>query len=190
MKVRLRHPRRDRVCCAAMLQLALKSGLRLRPARFADLDDLLALERAAFTTDRLSSRSLRRFIASPTAALIVAEEAGLAGYALVLFRPRNAVARLYSIAVAPRIAGRGVGALLLAAAEEAARRRGCDRMRLEVHVENAAAINRYRKSGYRQFGCYRHYYDDGGDALRFEKRLAPLSPQCKNFASPALTIAR
>jgi ribosomal protein S18 acetylase RimI-like enzyme len=173
-----------------MLRLALQSGLHLRPATVADLNNLLALEHAAFTTDRLSSRSLRRFIASPNAALIVAEDTGLAGYALVLFRPWSTVARLYSIAVTPRIAGRGVGALLLAAAEDAARQRGCDRMRLEVHVENAAALNRYRKSGYRQFGCHRGYYADGGDALRFEKRLTPSSPQGKNFASPTLAIAR
>lgn len=190
MKVRLLHPRRNRVSCVAMLQPTLESRLRLRPGTPADLDHLLALERAAFTTDRLSSRSLRRFVASPNATLIVAEEAGLAGYALVLFRPRSTIARLYSIAVVPRIAGRGVGALLLAAAEEAARRRGCDRMRLEVHTQNAAALNRYRKSGYRQFGRYRAYYDDGGDALRFEKPLVPPSPQRKNFASPALAIAR
>jgi ribosomal-protein-alanine N-acetyltransferase len=174
-----------------MLRPASQSGLRLRPGTPGDLDNLLALECAAFATDRLSGRSLRRFVASPNAALIVAEEAGgFAGYALVLFRPRSAIARLYSIAVAPRITGRGVGALLLAAAEAAALRRGCDRMRLEVHVQNAAALNRYRKSGYRQFGCYRDYYDDGGDALRFEKRLTPPSPQRKNFASPVLAIAR
>ena len=44
-------------------------------------------------------------------------------------------------------------------------------MRLEVHETNAAAIARYRKSGYRQFGCHAAYYGDGGDALRFEKPL-------------------
>jgi ribosomal protein S18 acetylase RimI-like enzyme len=173
-----------------MLQHAHASGLRLRPAGRADLDALHALERVSFTTDRLSRRSLRRFISSPHAALIVAEQEGLAGYALVLFRSRSTVARLYSIAVAPRIAGRGNGALLLAAAEEAARRRGCDRMRLEVHVQNAAALKRYRKSGYRQFGAYPAYYADGGDALRFEKRLSPPLSQRKNFASTSGAIAR
>jgi ribosomal protein S18 acetylase RimI-like enzyme len=44
-------------------------------------------------------------------------------------------------------------------------------MRLEVHESNAAAIARYRKSGYRQFGCHAAYYGDGGDALRLEKPL-------------------
>jgi hypothetical protein len=91
----------------------------------------------------------------------------------VLFRPRSMVARLYSIASAPHMGGRGVGSLLLAAAEEAALARDCTSIRLEVHVTNHAAISRYRKSGYREFGRHARYYDDGGDALRFEKRLAP-----------------
>src|SRR5581483_4060300 len=80
---------------------------------------------------------------------------------------------LYSIAVAPHMGGRGLGAMLLKAAEDAALARDCRSIRLEVHETNAAAISRYRKSGYRQFGRHARYYEDGGDALRFEKRLAP-----------------
>ena len=99
------------------------------------------------------------------------DHTGLAGNAIVLFRPRSVIARLYSIAVAPAMSGRGVGTMLLAAAEAAALARGCRAIRLEVHVTNHAAIARYRKSGYREFGRLRRYYEDGGDALRFEKRL-------------------
>ena len=44
-------------------------------------------------------------------------------------------------------------------------------MRLEVHEHNTRAIGRYEKSGYRLFGRLHRYYDDGGDALRFEKPL-------------------
>ena len=137
-----------------------------------DLDALVALENAVFTTDILSRRSFRYFITSPKSALIVAEESGkLAGYALVLYSPRSKLARLYSIAVAPHIASRGIGPLLLAAAEAAAARRRRRVMRLEVHEHNTRAIGRYEKSGYRLFGRHPRYYDDGGDALRFEKPL-------------------
>jgi ribosomal protein S18 acetylase RimI-like enzyme len=52
-----------------------------------------------------------------------------------------------------------------------ARRRGCTTVRLEVHETNHAAIARYRKQGYQEFGRHRRYYDDGGDALRFHKNL-------------------
>src|SRR2546425_12513061 len=117
--------------------------LRVRTAEGGDIDALMELEHRFFTTDRLSRRSLRRFLKSPSAAVLVAEEVGghLAGTAIVLFRPRSAVARLYSIAVAPHMAGRGVGPMLLAAAEAAAIARDCSSIRLEVHEANHAAIS-------------------------------------------------
>lgn len=147
--------------------------LRARPAAPGDLDALTELERRVFSTDRLSRRSLRRFLAAASARVIVAHDGDrLAGTAIVLFRSRSLLARLYSLAVAPAMAGRGVAVLLLAAAEAAALERGCRAVRLEVHVTNHAAIARYRKSGYRELGRRRRYYEDGGDALRFEKRLA------------------
>ena len=147
----------------------------VRTAGRGDIDALMELEHRVFTTDRLSRRSLQRLLNSPSAQVLVAEAADghLAGTAIVLFRPRSAVARLYSIAVAPHMGGRGVGAMLLAAAEAAAIARDCSSIRLEVHETNHAAISRYRKSGYREFGRHKKYYEDGGDALRFEKRLIP-----------------
>jgi ribosomal protein S18 acetylase RimI-like enzyme len=145
---------------------------KLRPGRLRDLDALVALENAVFTTDILSRRSFRRFLTAPGSSLIVAQESGnLAGYALVLYPPRATHARLYSIAVAPHIASRGIGPLLLAAAEAAAARRRRRAMRLEVHEHNTRAIGRYEKSGYRLFGRHHAYYDDGADALRFDKPL-------------------
>jgi ribosomal protein S18 acetylase RimI-like enzyme len=151
-------------------------AVRVRKAQAADLDALDALEHRVFATDHLSRRSLRHFLRSPTAEVLVAEHGGdLAGTAIVLFRPRSSVARLYSIAAAPHMGGRGVGTMLLAAAEQAAVERGCGSIRLEVHETNAAALARYRKSGYREFGRHVRYYEDGGDALRFEKRLTPAS---------------
>jgi ribosomal protein S18 acetylase RimI-like enzyme len=150
----------------------------VRKAERGDVDALAALEHRVFATDRLSRRSLQRFLKSPSADVIVAQDdTGLAGNAIVLFRPRSLIARLYSIAVAPAMGGRGVGAMLLAAAEAAALARGCRAIRLEVHVTNHAAIARYRKSGYREFGRLRRYYEDGGDALRFEKRLDAALPK-------------
>jgi ribosomal protein S18 acetylase RimI-like enzyme len=138
----------------------------------SDLDALLAIENAVFTTDNLSRRSFRHFLTSSSGSLIVAEESGtLAGYALVLYPARSKLARLYSIAVAPHIGQRGVGPLLLATAEEMATRRHRRVMRLEVHEHNTRAIGRYEKSGYRLFGRHRDYYDDHADALRFEKSL-------------------
>ena len=148
------------------------AAITLRLGRMGDLDALVALEKAVFTYDVLSRRSFRRFLASPGATLIVANQDGsLAGYVLVLYPPRSNIARLYSILVAPHIGGRGVGPLLLGAAERAACRHGRRVMRLEVHEHNTRAIARYEKSGYRLIGRLREYYDDHRDAFRFEKPL-------------------
>lgn len=146
--------------------------LLLREARPADLDALVALEHRAFVTDRLSRRSMQRLIHSGGADIIVAQQGNaLIGVVLALFRKNSAVARLYSIAVAPHAGGRGLAAMLLKAVEEAALARGARLMRLEVHEHNHAAIKLYRKNGYREFGRHRRYYEDGADGLRFEKRL-------------------
>jgi ribosomal protein S18 acetylase RimI-like enzyme len=151
--------------------------ISVRNAERGDIDALIELEHRVFATDRLSRRSLRRFLGSKTAQVLVAQAGDhLAGTAIVLFRPRSVIARLYSIAVAPHMSGRGVGPMLLAAAEVAALAHDCTAIRLEVHHTNHAAISRYRKSGYREFGRHRAYYEDGGDALRFEKRLVPNIP--------------
>ena len=146
----------------------------LRPAELSDVEPLMALEQQVFAGDRITRRGFRRFVASPRAALIVASaDSDLAGYALVLFRDRSIIARLYSIAVAPEFSGRGIGVALLSAAEEAALDRGFSIIRLEVHERNERAIDRYRKTGYREFGRRSHYYADRGHALRFEKVLNP-----------------
>ncbi|MGB3840666.1 MAG: GNAT family N-acetyltransferase, partial [Rhodanobacter sp.] len=49
--------------------------------------------------------------------------------------------------------------------------RGCDRLRLEVRPDNAAAIRLYERAGFRRFGAYRRYYEDGTDAWRYEQAL-------------------
>lgn len=151
---------------------------RIRAAEVGDLDVLERLEQTVFPTDRLSRRSFRRFIQRPSDALLVADDGGtVVGYALLLFRERTALARLYSIAVDPAATRRGIGRLLLAAAEEEAVKRGCVFIRLEVRADNAGAIALYLAAGYRQFGRYVGYYEDRMDALRFDKRLvAQVSP--------------
>jgi len=145
----------------------------IRRGKPADLDALSELENRVFATDRMSRRSLRRLLASPSAVAMVARADGaIMGVAIVLFRAGSSVARLYSLAVAPKYTGRGIASALLATAEKIARRRKCRSLRLEVHERNHSAIQVYRRAGYHQFGRHEHYYQDRGHALRFEKQLS------------------
>jgi ribosomal protein S18 acetylase RimI-like enzyme len=149
-----------------------------RRANPDDVKPIEALETRAFASDRLSARSLRDYLKSPAASVLVAEdEAGrLAGYAIVRFRRATSVARLYSIAVAEDARGRGVGEQLLTAAEDEARRRGDLFMRLEVRADNASAIALYERLGYKAFGRHMDYYEDHAEAIRLEKRIIGRAP--------------
>ena len=147
--------------------------VHIRRGKPADLDALWELENRVFATDRMSRRSLRQLLASPTAVAMVARADGaIMGVAIVLFHSNSRVARLYSLAVAPKYTGRGIASALLAMAEKIARRRKCRSLRLEVHERNRGAIKVYRRAGYHEFGRYHHYYQDRGHALRFEKQLS------------------
>jgi ribosomal protein S18 acetylase RimI-like enzyme len=148
-------------------------AVRIHAARRADLDALVALEKAAFATDRISPRQWRRHLRSGSAAALVAKIGpSLAGAALLFFRRGSHVARLYSIAVDRGWRGHHVGERLLAAAERsAARRARC--LRLEVREDNAVARRFYATRGYQPIGRRAGYYEDGADALRFEKVLHP-----------------
>lgn len=148
------------------------SGLTIREAGTDDLGALIAIENAVFTSDRISRRSFRDFLASPRAILRVADVDGeVAGYHLVLFRQGTAAARLYSLAVAPAWQGRGVGAMLLANAEAAAYAAERAVLRLEVEVSNAPALALYRRAGYRAVEKLPGYYESGEDGVRLEKPL-------------------
>jgi len=150
----------------------MTASCRIRPATPADLEALLALEQRAFNTDHLSRRQYRKHLQSPTAAVLVAASArDVLGKALVFFNARSDIARLYSIAVSDAARGQGLGAVLLEAAEQVARRRGSRRLRLEVSQRNPAAIRLYERHGYRRIGERRGYYENGEDAWRYEKLL-------------------
>lgn len=151
--------------------------LQFRQALPADLDALVKLENRCFTDDRISRRSFRRFIEMPRDRVIVAMDGDtLFGYSLVLMQANTRLARIYSIAVSPDARGRGLGEQLIRESEQQAATAGRILMRLEVRTDNHGAIALYRRLGYRQFGTYRDYYEDHGDALRFERRILFYEP--------------
>src|SRR5690242_6396125 len=103
---------------------------RLRPAAARDLPELIEIERAVFQCNLISPRSFKRFLSSPTSALVVAtRQSSLLGYALVLFSSRRTSARLYSLAVSPAHNKKGIGSSLLAQAERTVRQRGLRSLR-------------------------------------------------------------
>lgn len=156
-----------------------------RPVVLSDLDDLLALEESSFAGDRLSRRSFRHWITADRRIFLVAESDGKAvGYLLILLRRAIRLARLYSIAVDPNYRGGGIARRLLLEGERLAQERGRFYLRLEVSSRNHTAIALYRSLGYQQFGIYRDYYEDHGDAVRMQKRIRFYTEAVRHKAIP------
>lgn len=150
----------------------MRTASPVRPAAFADLAALLALEEATFASDRISRAQWRRHIANASVTVLVGGSAGRVDAAAVVFYRRNSrKARLYSLAVDAQARGAGLGGALLAAAEAEARGRGCNAMQLEVRVGNPSAIALYERRGYMRTTRLRGFYEDGADAWRYAKDL-------------------
>jgi ribosomal protein S18 acetylase RimI-like enzyme len=148
------------------------SELQLRPAQLSDLDNLVNLENASFQSDRISARSLRRFIKSSQDDLLVAVTGGeLLGYLLLLYRKGTNLARIYSLAVDAKARGRGIAQQLLQQAEQVARDRASAFIRLEVSINNQPAIELYKRMGFHTFGRIAGYYGDGSDAIRMVRAI-------------------
>jgi ribosomal protein S18 acetylase RimI-like enzyme len=159
--------------------------ITIRHAIQSDLPELLRLEESSFETDRLSRRSFSRWLSHSRCVFLVCEEGDtLAGYILVLLRRGTRLARMYSLAVDSGYRGRGLAVRLIEQAEHEASEAGALYMRLEVASNNDGAIALYKKRGYLEFGRYRDYYEDHGDALRMEKCIHPYQPSGDSRSIP------
>ncbi len=148
----------------------------IEQAASEDWQELSDLEAAAFAGDRISARSWRALLASPSATVTVARDScsgkpHIVGAAVILQRATTSVARLYSIAVAPHARGRGVSACLLEDATRRMRDAGAAVLRLETRADNVAAQHMFDRSGFAARGRKAAYYEDGEDALLYQKSL-------------------
>ncbi|MEW5700933.1 MAG: GNAT family N-acetyltransferase [Candidatus Zixiibacteriota bacterium] len=144
----------------------------IRPATTADLDAIMEIEECAFAGDKFPRRRWRYLLTTAHAVVLVeASRGNVRAAAVVVFRRGSRVARLYSIAVHPGHRGRGIARRLLHQCEQVARAQGCRSLRLEVRVENVSARRLYATSRYALVGRTADYYEDGGEALRFERPL-------------------
>ena len=149
-----------------------RDAVHVERASLRDWPDLVELEDASFKGDRISARSWRALLASSSATVTVArDDHAPVGAAVVLQRTNSSIARLYSISVAPRARGRGISRRLLDDAVQRMRDAGAAVLRLETRVDNRAAQRLFRQAGFIERGQRQAYYEDGTDALLFQKSL-------------------
>jgi ribosomal-protein-alanine N-acetyltransferase len=139
--------------------------------RSADLEEVLAIERASFSMPWSRGAFLYELEQNRVARCYVVREDGrLIGY-ICLWEVADEV-HITNIAVHPDLRRRGVGRSLLSAVLDDARQRKLRLVVLEVRPSNAEALGLYESFGFRVVGRRRgYYYDTGEDALVMEASL-------------------
>ena len=146
------------------VRVAPPEGVLLRPMAAADVDAVMALERALFPADAWSEGMLRDELAeTATRHYVVALARGaLVGYAGLRFVPPEG--DVQTMAVAESAWGTGIGGALLTELLVRAAERGVGHMFLEVRSDNPRAQKLYGRFGFTPIGIRRGYYN-GADAL-------------------------
>jgi len=149
--------------------MPLAEETQIRTMTTADLDQVLAIEQASFSTpwkrghfeSELSGRHSFPFVAEGGGRIV--------GYVCLMSLFEEA--QILDIAVLPEERGRGVARALIDQACRVAREKHADILALEVRASSAAAIGLYLSSGFRQVGVRGNYYDSTEDAILMEKNL-------------------
>ena len=140
----------------------------------ADMPELWQLERECFEIPRRSSRrSLRRSLASGHQIVRVARRGpGWPILASAVLMRYVRTWRLYSMAVAPRARGLGLGKMLVADAAGMAAAAGADRLSLEADARDGKLVRWYEGQGFAVVSRLDDYYGPDRDALRMLRAIA------------------
>jgi ribosomal-protein-alanine N-acetyltransferase len=138
----------------------------------ADLDEVMAIERASFAYP-WSSRFFHQEFEVECARSILAELNGkIVGYVLFWLLPETV--DIHNLAVIGEYRRRGVGRILLHKVIVEALTQSSARVTLEVRKSNLAAQKLYESAGFVATGVRKGYYsDDGEDALTMALDLLP-----------------
>ncbi|NIR42516.1 MAG: ribosomal protein S18-alanine N-acetyltransferase [Gemmatimonadetes bacterium] len=122
----------------------------------ADLDAVLRIERASFSTPWSRNSFLNLLRRSDTDLWVAEIDGAVVGHAVLWYVGFEG--ELGNLAVAPDWRRHGLGSYLLDWALEGTRRRDIDTVFLEVRVSNRAAQDLYERRGFRRVGVRRRYY--------------------------------
>jgi ribosomal-protein-alanine acetyltransferase len=153
-------------------------SILLRRAGAADLDGIMAIERAVFATDAWPADMMRHELdGAHTYYLVVVDDAlprEVLAYAGLLAPAGSGQGDIQTIAVAADHRGAGLGRALMHALIDEARRRRATELFLEVRADNPVAQSLYESLGFVQIGVRRGYYQpDGVDAITMRLDVPP-----------------
>lgn len=138
------------------------TAISIRRAALADLDAIMAIEEASFTTPWPLDAMRDEILKNEWSAVTVAELDGrIAGFAVcwTVADERH----LQNLATEPSLRRAGVGDALVRRIVDDGRRGGAQFVILEVRASNEAAKALYARFGFQEIGLRKGYYQDSGE---------------------------
>ena len=172
------------------LCIKLPGGFIIENAAAEDIDEIAALETVCFAEEPWSRNMLAEEIDNSSAFFIVARKAAgpdekaadrkaagpderavkgqIAGYLVAWLIPPYEC-QIGSIAVLPEFRRKGIASGLLKVLCGTCSINGIQDIELEVRVSNTAAIELYKRFGFKITGVRKGYYQDGEDAYNMAR---------------------
>jgi ribosomal-protein-alanine N-acetyltransferase len=149
---------------------SLEDSIKITQASWRDLGAIRELEGVCFPVDAWPWLDMVGVLIFPN----IVRHKAISGGALIGFvagdvKRYNNTGWIATICVHPDYRGRGLGGRLLEVCET---EMGMPRVKLSVRESNQAAIEMYRRNGYKQVGVWRAYYKGGENGIVMEKVLS------------------
>ena len=147
----------------------MNEAITIRQAKLYDVPAISRIERDSFD-DPWSADAITKDVTAGRGVYVAVALCGdeRAGYGEI--RSVAGEAQIYQIAVAPEFRRDGIGEAILRHLIETAEKDGCTLVTLEVRDGNKAAMELYRKLGFREVGRRKGYYN-GADAVLMDLDL-------------------
>lgn len=142
----------------------------VRQATEKDLSRIFEIEVSSFKEPYPESLLYMYLKLTPELFLVVEKNGNIVGYIIGLIR-LGGLGHIVSLAVDPKERRKGYGTLLLNTILEKFKKLKVHKVRLEVRVSNTAAINLYKKHGFKIARIIKNFYLNGEDAYVMVKTL-------------------
>jgi ribosomal-protein-alanine acetyltransferase len=137
--------------------------LKIENASIHHLNRLYEIEMECFTREAFTKQQITQLLKDYNSIGLVAKVNNkIVGFIIgrIYAEEGFLIGHILTLDISPSHRQKGIGQKLLLEIEKMFKEKGIQECRLEVREDNIAAINLYKKLGYKKAGKLRHYYGD------------------------------
>jgi [ribosomal protein S18]-alanine N-acetyltransferase len=145
--------------------------MKIRHAWQTDLQKIVEIEQLCFPAETAFPPGMFSYLIRYACTIVASEDDWILGFIIGYASGRTGF--IYTLDVHPQHRKKGIGKRLMEALELELHASGARKIRLEAAIENPAALELYRKAGYKDAVLIENYYGQGKSAIRMVKGLGP-----------------